>query len=281
MMPSSGTRSPLRATLEERGYVVVPDVVPRENLQAVIDDIWRHTGADPADPETWYQPGLVRPTGMVQMYHYQSLWDNRQHPRVHAIFAEIFGTEHLWVSLDRANLKPPATPRHPEYDHRGFIHWDTDITAYPNLPFGVQGVLALVDTDEEMGGFQGVPEVYRALDSWVAERRGDPEALHRPDFAAYPVTKVPLRAGELVIWSTLLPHGNGHNVSPRPRLAQYVSMLPASEDEEARRRRVESWQTNAAAPGFPSDPRLVEAQRAQPAQLTALGRRLLGLDPWP
>jgi len=275
------TGSSLRARLEDRGYVVVPGVVPQQNLAAAVADIWRHTGAEPHDPHTWYRPDLVRPAGMVQMYHYQSLWDNRQHPRVHATFADLWGTERLWVTLDRANLKPPAQAEHPEYDHKGFIHWDTDITMYPAITFGVQGVLALTDTDETMGGFQCVPEVYTNLASWVDERRASPAALAHPDFSAYPVTKVPLRAGDMVIWSTLLPHGNGHNVSSRPRLAQYISMFPASDDETARRRRVESWQTNAAAPGFPDDPRNVEAARPAPAVLSELGRRLLGLDRWP
>jgi len=64
------TGSTLRARLEEQGYVVVPGVVPQQNLAAAVADIWRHTGAEPHDPHTWYRPDLVRPAGMVQMYHY-------------------------------------------------------------------------------------------------------------------------------------------------------------------------------------------------------------------
>src|SRR5437763_501195 len=117
----ASTVTSLRSQIEQHGYVVVPAVVHRENLDAVVADIWRHTGASPRDRESWYQPGLVAPTGMVEMYHYQSLWDNRQHPRVYDTFAEILADRRLWVSLDRANLKPPSDPRHPEYDHKGFI----------------------------------------------------------------------------------------------------------------------------------------------------------------
>src|SRR5262245_40146981 len=108
------TASSLRATIERDGYVVVPNVLPKESLQAVVDDIWAHTGARPDDRASWYKPGLVAPTGMVEMYHYQSMWNTRQHPRVHAVFAEAHGTEKLWVSIDRTNLKPPADPAHPE-----------------------------------------------------------------------------------------------------------------------------------------------------------------------
>jgi ectoine hydroxylase-related dioxygenase (phytanoyl-CoA dioxygenase family) len=270
----------LRTKIEQNGYVVVRAVVPRQNVAAVVADIWRHTGADPDDRESWYRPGLVAPTGMVEMYHYQSLWDNRQHPNVHAVFTAILGTERLWVTLDRANLKPPADPRHPEYDHKGFIHWDVDVSAYPNVPFGVQGVLALTDTGEEMGGFQCVPELYRDLGPWLARQA---EVTRRPDVSGYSITRVPLQAGDMVIWSTLMPHGNGHNTSERTRLAQYISMsLAREDDEEARQTRIRCWQNRLPppSPAFPGDPRRLEEHEGSPATLTPLGRRLLGLDRW-
>jgi hypothetical protein len=268
--------------MEQDGYVVVPDVVPRENLDAVIADIWQHTGADPDDRESWYRPGIISPAGMVEMYHYQSMWDNRQHPRVHEVFADILGTERLWVSIDRTNLKPPADPRHPDHDTRGFIHWDVDVSRYPDVPFGVQGVLALTNTAEEMGGFQCVPELYRDLRAGRIAPPAD-GASRIPDLTGYEITRVATRAGDLVVWSTLLPHGNGHNVSNRPRLAQYILMHVADEaDEETRSVRINCWRNRLPPPGapFPGDPRKIEEQRGEPAQLTALGRKLLGLDSW-
>ena len=45
------TISPLRATLDRDGYVVILGVVPQRNLNAVVQDIWRHTGAKPDDRE--------------------------------------------------------------------------------------------------------------------------------------------------------------------------------------------------------------------------------------
>jgi len=106
-------QSALRRQLDEQGYVVVPGVLPRENLEAVIADIWRHIGADPYKPTSWYKPGIVQATGMVEMYHYQSMWNNRQHPHVHQIFSDLLGTQKLWVSLDRTNFKPPPTSAAP------------------------------------------------------------------------------------------------------------------------------------------------------------------------
>lgn len=273
----------LRADIEQNGFVVVQGVVPPANLDAVVADIHAHVGVDPGDPATWYRTGIVSGAGMVEMYHYQSMWDNRQHPRVHEVFAEILGTERLWVTLDRTNFKPPAHPAHPEYSGAGFIHWDTDIGRFPDIRFGVQGVLALTDTDERMGGFQCVPELYRDLGPYLARRRAAAQDLQRIDLTGYTITRVPQHAGDLVVWSTLLPHGNGQNTSDRPRLAQYISMHPArAENEPARQTRVQCWRECLPPPGkpFPGDPRRIEEDRARPAELTALGRRLLGADAW-
>ena len=123
--------SPLRAALDHDGYVVVSNVVPKNYLDAVVHDIWRHTGASPDDRESWYNAELISKNGMVEMYHYPSMWNNRQFPRLHDVFTEVYGTPKLWVSLDRANLKPPADPAHPEHNQTGFIHWDTDTSVYP------------------------------------------------------------------------------------------------------------------------------------------------------
>ena len=79
-----------------------------------------------------------------------------------------------------------------------------------------------------------------------------------------------------------MPHGNGHNVSDRPRLAQYVTMSLSSEaDEDARQLRISCWQQRKPLPrpAFPGDPRAVE-QHFPPPELTPLGRKLLGLDRW-
>jgi hypothetical protein len=43
-------------------------------------------------------------TGMVEVYNNQFLWNNRQTQRVYDSFVDIWGTEKLWTTIDRANL---------------------------------------------------------------------------------------------------------------------------------------------------------------------------------
>ncbi len=98
-----------RAFWEENGYVIVHNAVPQENLTKVVDALWQFLEMDPNDPATWY-PAARQRNSMVEMYHNQTMWDNRQHPRVHGAFADIWGTEKLWVSFDRVSMNPPDRP---------------------------------------------------------------------------------------------------------------------------------------------------------------------------
>ena len=100
-----------------------------------------------------------------------------------------------------------------------------------------------------------------------------------------PPIEVEADAGDFIVWHSALPHGNSRNLSGKPRLAQYVRMFPAEpSNEELREQRIASWRDSAHPAfqnprAFPGDPRGKEAA-TPPAELTPLGRRLLGLDNW-
>lgn len=275
-----------RAFWDENGYVVIPNAVPQENLDALVETIWAFLEMDPNDPESWYKytpytrDNLCSPisaAGMVEIYQHQALWDNRQHPRVHQAFSEIWGTDALWVTLDRANMKPPDRADKPEWGHQGMIHWDID-TAQDPVPFQVQGVLYLTDTSEDQGGFQCIPGFHKRFYEWVQTQPADRNPRH-PDMTGLAYKSIPGKAGDLLIWHSLLAHGNGHNRSDRPRLAQYISMRPPG-SEEQRQERIRAWQERRPTPNWPGDSRDWEHKNQQPAELTPLGRKLLGVDRW-
>ena len=95
---------------------------------------------------------------------------------------------------------------------------------------------------------------------------------------------MPAKAGSLLIWHKALPHGNGRNTSDKPRLAQYMNFYPVpnSMDEERRQERITLWRERRALGRgpYPGDPRGWEAKNYRSAELTPLGRKLLGFDLW-
>ena len=269
----------------EFGYLIVPAAAPPANLQAVAEAIWEFQAMDAENRDSWYrQPARengmreLNGSGMVEMYHHPAMWANRQLPRIHGAFADLWGTEKLWVTIDRCNLN---VPNRDGFEFGGFIHWDIDTSVAP-LPFDIQGVLSLTDTAPGQGGFQCVPGMPRRFSEWVTTQPSDRDP-HKPDLSELEVANVPTRAGDLLIWNSQLPHGVGPNTSDQPRLAQYISMSPAQEaNEQARQWRIESWLHRVAPEGnpFPGDPRDWERRQGTTASLTPLGRRLLGLDFW-
>jgi len=273
-----------RAFFDENGYMVIPDVVAVKDCSAVVDALFTFLEMDPHDPKDWYRLPL-RPGGMVEIYQHQALWNTRQNPRMHQLFTDIFGTERLCVTIDRVGFKPPYTPDHPDYDHRGFTHWDVDTSKLP-VPFGVQGVLCLTDTEADMGGFSCVPGFHKDLEEWVVRQPADRNPCV-PDLSTLPpgrvVVPIPASAGSMIIWRNTLLHGNGRNVSSRPRFSQYISMFRQERiTDELREHRITCWKDRKPPGGttFPGDPREIEQNRFQTAELTALGRKLLGVDLW-
>ena len=285
---------PLRILSEEdwdfwlhNGYIVVKNAVSKEQAKQTADFIWEFEEKDPNDPGTWYAPPRAEiemkelaGTGMVEVYNNQALWNNRQNQRIYDAFVDIWGTEKLWVTIDRANLNFPIRPG---FEYKGFIHWDYDPETRPQ---NVQGVLALADqNDEDMGGFQCIPELYRTYDTW---KLSQPEDRNRfqPDITGLEkhLVKVKLNAGDLLIFNSTQPHGIRPNLSKdKVRIAQYISMMPAEEDnEELRQWRINSWKNRIAPSGyaFPGDPRNLEQIKYDKAQLNELGQKLLGIKKW-
>ena len=284
---------PLRVLSEQdwqhwitKGYVVVRQAVPVENVERLADLLWRFDEKDPQDPSTWYAPQRrdnkikeLNNAGMLEIYNHQYLWDNRMERRVYDAFVDIWDYEELWVAIDRANLNPPKKVKgNPD----GFIHWDVD-TAMRPLPIGVQGVLSLKKQDGDVGGFQCVPYLFENFEEWVKTQPVDRDTMH-PDMNGLKAVNINMEPGDLMIFNSLLAHGVRPNHSDgRVRMAQYVSMYPADWDNHGERlERVRMWREldYPKRDSFPGDPREWEKHNAQTARLTPLGEKLLGLTHW-
>ena len=271
----------------ENGYVVIKNAVSRKKALKTADFIWEFDDKNPNDQSTWYSKARAEMemkelagTGMVEVYNNQFLWDNRQTQKVYDSFADIWGIEKLWTTIDRANLNFPIRPN---FEYKGFIHWDYDPDTKPQ---NVQGVLALSDQSEQnMGGFQCIPWLYRNYDSWKLTQPIDRDKF-KPNIEGLEdkLVKVSLEAGDLLIFNSTLPHGiRPNNSKDKVRIAQYISMMPAQEDDkDLVSWRINSWKNRVAPQGyaFPGDPRNWEQTKYKTANLTELGKKILGLDKW-
>lgn len=271
---------------QQNGYVVVKQAVPPEKIQQLQQLVYEFEEIDPANPASWHNPAksLLRKTelsfnaGMIELYNHQYLWDARQNERVYHAFADVWGTEKLWVSIDRMNC---SLPPEPGFEYKSFMHWDYDPDTDPQ---NVQGVLAINDqTDLTVGGFVCAPELFQHYPAWRAAQ-GEQFDWYRPNVADQTLVPLALQAGDLLIFNSKLCHGIRQNVSKdKMRLAQYISMMPAQEDNDNLRAwRIRSWQERLAPEGYSlhGDPRGWEKNRYQTAHLTPLGEKLLGLRAW-
>jgi ectoine hydroxylase-related dioxygenase (phytanoyl-CoA dioxygenase family) len=268
----------------ENGYVIIKNAVAKEQVAKTAEFLWKYEDKDPNNLETWYTEPLsemkmkeLKNTGMVEVYNNQLLWDNRSVQRIYDAFTDIWGTDKLWVTIDRANLNFPIRPGH---EYKGFIHWDYDPETKPQ---NVQGVLALADqTDENMGGFQCIPELFRTYDTWKLSQPEDRDH-YKPDTTGFTPTKVKMEAGDLLIFNSAQPHGiRVNNSGDKVRIAQYISMMPADEEnEDIRQWRISSWKERRSPEGyaFPGDP-LRREQTYPVAELSTMGKKLLGLEKW-
>jgi len=271
----------------ENGHVVVRNAVELDKVRRIEQLMWEFEELDPHNPATWYpaekselrKKELSFNAGMIEIYNHQFLWDTRQTQKVYEAFTDIWGMDALWVTIDRLNFNLPPEPG---FEFKSFMHWDYDPDTDPQ---NVQGVLAINDQlDEEVGGFVCIPEIFKNYTAW-RQAQPSPWDWYRPDVTGLKRVSVHLKAGDLLIFNSKLCHGIRQNVSKnKVRMAQYISMMPAQENNEALKDwRIRSWKERLAPEGYSlhGDPREWEKTKYQRAVLNPLGEKLLGLTRWP
>jgi hypothetical protein len=201
----------------ENGYVVVHDAVSQEQCRAAAQAIYDFLGLDPEQPDTWYGHDI-----WVPLLHHPAFWTNRESPRIHRAFAQLWGRPDLWVSVDQGGFNPPERPGW-SFSGQG-LHFDVSLEL--PVPFGVQGILYLTDTAANQGAFRCVPGFHRRIGTWLKSLPpdADPRTEDLEKFGAVPI---PGRAGDLVIWHQALLHASSPNRATRPRVVQYIRMLPS------------------------------------------------------
>lgn len=265
-----------RARFFDQGYLVVENVVPPDLCAQVRAVISEFTGVVEEDRSTWCRQG-TQGHGIVPVHHAQALWDVRQLPAMHAAFAALYGTERLWVTIDRVSVKVPASLFDAPY-RVDPLHWDGDPRRGGEL--SIQGLVYLTDTPPEQGAFCCVPGLFRELDQWLPLHQHDPNPL-QPDCTGYELSPIGGPAGSLVLWDRRMPHTSTANLGDRPRWVQYVAMNPAG--DETARAALARLHREKRAPGWALRQNVagqLNPEPGEPAMLTPLGRRLAGVDAW-
>lgn len=266
-----------RKQFRDEGHMVIRNVIPEWITRNAVREIAAFIGADLAASSTWYgsAPEL---DGVVPMHHAQSLWDVRQCPNLYQLFAEFFGTARLMLDINRCLFRPPVRPAFPD-DLQGTIHWDADPRA-PDEP-SVQAVVLLTDVDRDGGGFQCLPEIYQNLNAWLS-RHGvhDDFNFFEPGLNHLQTTQIAGQAGDVILWSTLLPHGSAPNLSSRPRMAAFVTLQPPADYEQLRNSLMTWWLTKRAPEQWRGMPGQLDPEPGAPAALSELGLKLIGARPW-
>ena len=203
------------------GYVVIKKAVSAQDCAQTIELICDFLALDRYRPETWYNAHPGKQGIMVQLFQHPFLTRNRESSRIRAAYEQLWGRTDLWVTTDRVGFNPPETASWSFPGPR--LHWDVRLDQ--PVPFGLQGILYLSDTQAHQGAFTLVPAFQHKLASWLAQLplQADPQMQ---DLAALGPVPIAAQAGDFILWHHALPHGSSANSAQEPRFVQYINYTP-------------------------------------------------------
>jgi hypothetical protein len=271
---------------EEYGFVVIKDVLNDEEIKETIDEFFltfdNGERATDDELEQFYadQPfGEFGIIGAGPDLKSVAQLNNRQNPKVYEAFSVIFGCQNLIVEHDRLGALRPTfreSGEKPNWRTRSkWLHLDchpkkgtASIGGFKKyddfhefIDFGktlvVQGLITLTDARVEDGGFHCIPGGHKFAHVWSTDKKSMQVEADDPIHSK--IKNIPLRKGCLLVWNTLLFHGNHPNFSKNWRIVQYIRMLP-----------------NKETPYGPLAPEM----KYYPVQfqMTPLGKKLFGIE---
>jgi len=249
--------------LEELGYCVIPQVLSTGETEKLYERVW-HEFVEKAWPKckmddrsNWKEAfpmhnpmGIFAgPAGQTQV-----MWDLRQDPRIVDIFAKIWNTTDLIVSMDGLSIMCPQEIREGSFEP--WPHVDQlilrrqDNVAHSNnppidfvsesvlktQPFTIQGQFLFEDSCDGDGGFYCIPKSHHRFNEFApllealneketskAKRRKLRTELFQsffggPDKSGNPYCRKHITAprGSLILWDSRTIHWNQHASKDRP-----------------------------------------------------------------
>lgn len=206
----------------ENGYLILKNVISKEDCQATIKVICDFLKINLHDANTWYGPNTSRQGIMVQLFQHPLLQKNRQSARIRMAYQQLWQRTDIWVTTDRVGFNPPETEKwkFPGPD----LHWDCSLDL--PIPFNLQGLLYLADTAQNQGAFTLVPGFHHRISTWLPSLPAGTNP-RTEDLHALGSLPIAAEAGDFIIWHQALPHGSSPNNSTKPRFVQYINYQPA------------------------------------------------------
>lgn len=200
------------AALRRDGYVVFPRLLTASVVQGLVDGLESGGYDDPRD----------NPLTLGTMSFASNVYRRNAHIReflTSDVLVDLLGAlvgPDTWVRWDQAVWKRPGAPEFPMHQDNGYSQLATE---------HLQIWVALTACDEANGGLRVVPGGHLApLDHrWVGHHlTADPEG---------PQISINAEIGDVVAFSSWLPHATPPNTTDGTRLAYVAEFLPLEETD--------------------------------------------------
>ncbi len=250
--------------LEELGYCVIPEVLSASEAELLYERVW-HEYIEKAwpncrmdDRSNWKVAFPLHnsvaifagPAGQTQV-----MWDLRQDPRIVDVFAQVWNTSELIVSMDGLSFMCPPeirvgrTEPFPHVDQAvmrrqdNFAHNnspDVDFVSESSLktkPYTIQGQFLFEDSFDGDGGFYCIPKSHLLFHEFASilepisasDATKEEKKKARFDFLenffaqrrdesgnCYSAKHITAPRGSLILWDSRTLHWNQHGCKDRP-----------------------------------------------------------------
>ncbi|MFN8016882.1 MAG: phytanoyl-CoA dioxygenase family protein [Acidimicrobiales bacterium] len=200
-------RADLARAFERDGFVLVPGLLAPDEVHALREAIEAAPERD--DGPNPLTLGTMRFASNL-FYGSEPLQRFLVDPRVIALVTALLGPD-AWVRWDQAVWKRPGAPEFPLHQDNGYTGLDAA---------HLQLWVALTDMDQGNGGLVVAPGCH--LVDHPHRWQGNHVVIDEP----LPTRALDARAGDVVAFSSRLPHATTPNRSDRDRLAYVAELLP-------------------------------------------------------
>lgn len=226
---------------------IVCSVLISGECQKTIEQTWNEMNTlgngklNPNDPTTWENENWPLPNHIYLSNHVtttEQSFINMVNPNIVKIFEILHKTNKLYPSTSITSIKRPLYVNGVKKSDWVLnplrLHFDRDSNEnYDKYPPRYQGLISLVDSGYDIGSFAAVPgsanEVIKNPNLWLNVDQGkyiktgkESGYLHKY------LQKIPMKAGDMIIWDKSVAHSNFPNNSDKPRITQFFTYIPAA-----------------------------------------------------